>query len=441
MNVLLKVILLQLIILNTHIEIYSMESSSNLQNSSSFPNMLYYNNYQYNTSNANYNTTSNYNTSNDGTPSSSVLNSLFYSNVIDKNSEYYPEYNTNVNYLHNNIYDPSIFDYIRQKRKNITNIINEPGNEPEFVLLDLNKLCSVNKEIYDKYLNLKKKVDKSTSSINKCISNISEIENKYRNSCSTIHTRTQSNERVQYVTNALNNIIIDKQAQINNMTEVIKQLTNIQSMATTYNINGCIEEYIRVSKLLLQYDILQDKQESYIDLFNKKMEIFLQENKNLDRNDNKKVYALLTNFNTEHSQFIEKVQNRINTKKKRIDNVIQHTINKMQNINSFIFIVDKDKCICNTLLEEIKDITDNINTKLLNHDTRIYFNEKDDTIYEQMALHELTDMERILIKKPINSLLEILNKIVLFNSNDTKLINEADNIINNIKIELGQYIK
>ncbi len=130
----------------------------------------------------------------------------------------------------------------------------------------------------------------------------------------------------------------------------------------------------------------------------------------------------------------------INTKIKKtnnkLSNIINDTVKTIRNSNCFIFISDKSNCIVSKLIDEIDEIKCSINDncKLINANI-ICIQNPDINIEEQKLKYR-----KNLITKPVKKLIEILNKQILFNSNDENLIINTRNIINNMKSRLQYYI-
>ncbi|MBQ9441079.1 MAG: hypothetical protein IJU54_01600 [Alphaproteobacteria bacterium] len=219
----------------------------------------------------------------------------------------------------------------------------------------------------------------------------------------------------------------------------IYRLINIQSSATVNNIENTIKKYTKVADALLEYESnnIKLQGESYIDSFKFKIKN-LYSNSAQYKNKSPEIFKKLifADFYAAHENFIDMINTKIKKTQNKLSNLINDTINTIRDSKGFIFISDESSCIVSKLIDKIDEIKCNINDncKLINANI-ICIQNPDINIEEQKLKYR-----KNLITKPVKKLIEILNKQILFNSNDKNLIINTQNIINNMKSRLQCYI-
>lgn len=385
MNVFFKYLLIQIIFTNVYNNVYSTELSNNQSDISQ--SVIFINGYMCDTT-------------------SSISDSLI-------------SQQQNIN----NIYKPSITDYIQNKYKDRIRIIDEK----KYVSLTIEEICEcVN--LYNKYINTKQKIDNFNCKLNLISQEITSLESEVK--LKKNNNIDDSEFLNEYITNSLKNTI-DYQVNLKKLiSSVIDKLNNFNKSLTKNITRININEYLKIANKLLQNNKNEPKiiYENYIDKFRREIDFSYANNGEYNFSDN------LKSFRIAHNNLIKLLNNNLVNINNKVNNIVDNITQEMKQDNYFIFTVNKYNCRKNYLINEInilksdfKNSYDVMTNWEVNFPLSIDVNS-----CKKILIDKLESYNKRLINNPLSKLKQIFQKDIIFNCNNKENIEKFQSKIDEI---------
>lgn len=331
----------------------------------------------------------------------------------------------------NNIYKPSIMNFIQNEYKDNIEIIDEQ----RYIKLPIQELCK-HLNIYDKYNVMKKRINTFYYNLKEISQKIEflEIELKKNKDINKIN----NDYLKKYIKNSLQNTIDYQTNLVKFVNSIIEKLNNLNKSSSENNIEKNIDNYLKIVNKLLTYDLNNTKNlyENCVDKFRREIDLSMSDN-NEYKLKNKSQYnkLLLNTFHSAHNNVITLLNRNLKNINNKITNIENNIIQDMQNNNYFIFTVDKYNVRKNYLLDEINSLISNkMNCYNTNFDFIISIPfDSDINSCKEIVLNKLKLYEKRLTNDAIIKLNYILQKEIIFKSSNEKIISETNNKINEIR--------
>ena len=349
--------------------------------------------------------------------------SSFISNysIVDYSYNITDSSNSNNNNT-DNIYHPNILNFIQNKSKERVEIINGQ----QYIHLTLEEICKYT-NTDNKYKNIKSKINSFHSTLNWILNKIKLLEVELKKD--KLKYKSDINYVEKYINNSLQDTINYQKELIVFLKNIKEQLNTLYNITSETNVEENINEYIKIANKLLVYNnIKQPSYEYYLDIFNNTIEKY-----------NKDAKYLIKEFKDAHSNLIKRIDKNLNSIIKKTKSITNIIINNMQENKYFIFIIDKYKCRSNFLINELNNMINNDSNTCDNMCYTYSINKEHNNLCRENVLLHLEHYKKKLITDQVIKIQELFKKKLLFNSTNTKIIAEAQNIIEEIKQKLKVY--
>ena len=341
----------------------------------------------------------------------------------------------NINNIENsqqyNIYNPNIMHFIQNKYQNNIEIIDGQ----KYIKLPIQKICKY-LNLYDKYNDIKNRVDKFFSNLNDILQEVQILESELKTNKN--NSKVNFDYLKKYIKDSLQNIINYQTNLVKVIHSIISRLNNLKELSSKNNIEETLNNYLRITSELLVYDenSNNDLYKNCIDKFCREIDLYYYDNEEHKlKYKSKYNEILLNNFYNAHDNLIKFLNRNLNNISNKINSIENNIIQDMQRNNHFILTVDKYNFRKNYLLDEINSLVyDAKNCYNINFNFIVVIPFYSDiNSCNEIVLRELDSYENILTNNAIFRLNHILQKEVIFNCNDEKIIKRAYDKIEEIR--------